>query len=264
MQTQGNNPYAPPAAIVEDEQNWQQDGQYIPGGRTVSAGRGVSWFGMGWEFFKQSPLGWIVLLIVFGVLWMVVSMIPLVNLLAIVLFPVLNGGVMIACENQRRNGSLAIGDLFAGFQQKFGPLAILGLISFGVMLVSMIPVIAIMGFGFASALMGGQQIDPSMIMGMMGSFGLAMLLMVVVSMLMYSALWFAPALITLQNLSPVEAIKASFAGCWKNFLAGLVYFITATILMILGAIPLGLGLLVVLPMLMVSIYAGYRDIFIEE
>lgn len=263
MQNQGSNPYAPPAAVVEDEQDWQADGQYIPGGRSVSAGRGVSWFGMGWDFFKQSPLGWIVLLIVSIVVWMIVSVIPVVNLFATILGPTLGGGLMIACDNQRKNGSLAIGDLFAGFQQKFGPLALLGLISFGIMLVSMIPVFAIMGFSFAGAMMTGK-LEPAQISGMMGSFGLAMLLMVVISMLLWSALWFAPALVALQNLSPLEAIKASFAGCWKNFLAGVVYFITTTILMILGAIPLGLGLLVVLPMFMVSIYAGYRDIFVEE
>ena len=88
--------------------------------------------------------------------------------------------------------------------------------------------------------------------------------MLIVSTLMWSALWFAPALITLQNLAPTEAIKASFTGCWKNFLAGLVYFILTVVLMFVAALPFGLGLLVALPMFMVSVYAGYRDIYIEE
>lgn len=257
------NPYAPPVAVVEDEDYAQQDGQYIPGGRSVSAGNALSWFGTGWDYFKQSPLAWIGLLIISGLIWGVLAMIPLVNLLAVVLFPILSGGVMIACDNQRKNGSLAIGDLFAGFQQKAGPLAVLGLISFGAMLVCMIPVVAIMGFSFAAAMMGGGQLDPALMTGMMGSIALAMLLMLILSILMYSALWFAPALITLQELSPLEAIKASFTGCWKNFLAGVLYFISVWVLMIIGVIPFGLGLLVVLPMFLISIYAGYRDIFIE-
>lgn len=264
MNEPGSNPYAPPVAVVNDGDPYQSEGNFIPGGRTVDAGHGASWIGAGWDSFKQSPGAWIVMMILFAVIWIITSLIPLVNLLTIVLFPVLGGGIVIACENQRRNGSLNIGDLFAGFQQKFGPLAILGLIAFGLMLLAMIPIVLIMGVSVFSMFMGGQQPDPAMIATMFGSLGLMFLLIMVASTLMYSALWFAPALIVLHDLSPWDAMKSSFTGCWRNWLGGLIYFILVTLLMIVAMIPLGLGLLIMIPVLWASIYGAYRDIYIED
>ena len=77
-------------------------------------------------------------------------------------------------------------------------------------------------------------------------------------------MWFAPALIVLQGVSPFEAMKASFTGCMKNWASGLIYFILIGLLFLLGCIPLFLGLLVVSPIIFASIYTAYRDIFIEE
>jgi uncharacterized membrane protein len=264
MEPQNHNPYAPPAAVILDDDLSVADGKFVPGGRRVPAGNGFSWIGTGWHYFRQSPLNWAALALIFGVLWIVISIIPGVNFLASVIFPIFTGGMMIACENQRRTGSLAIGDLFAGFQQKLGALAIVGLISLGVMLASMIPLIVVFGLSFAGAVLGGAHGVPSL-----GSISVSMvilggLLVVVMSCVTWSLLWFAPALVTLQNQAPIEALKNSFIGCWRNPLAGLLYGIGAFIVLILGMIPLFLGLFVVMPMLVVSIHAGYRDIFLED
>jgi uncharacterized membrane protein len=35
------------------------------------------------------------------------------------------------------------------------------------------------------------------------------------------------------------------------------------VLMIIGAIPLGLGLLIVVPALTISVYTSYKDIFVD-
>jgi uncharacterized membrane protein len=56
-------------------------------------------------------------------------------------------------------------------------------------------------------------------------------------------------------------MKMSFSGCLKNILPFLLYGIIAMVLFILATIPIGLGLLVVVPMLTASIYTGYRDIY---
>lgn len=264
MTEPSSNPYAPPVAVVEDQHGAQPDGSYIRGGKTVSAGHGANWIGAGWASFKASPGAWIVMMLLFLVLWIVVSLIPLVNMLTIILFPLFVGGIMIACENQRANGTLNIGDLFAGFQYKFGPLAIVGLIGFGFMLLMFIPLIFIMGASFIPMFMSGQQPDPSIIMGMMGSLGLVVLLIFAASMLLYSALWFAPVLIVLHDEEPWAAMKSSFVACWRNWLPGLVYAILAVLLAILACIPLGLGLLILMPVMWASIYGAYRDIYIEE
>jgi uncharacterized membrane protein len=75
------------------------------------------------------------------------------------------------------------------------------------------------------------------------------------------ALWFAPALVVLRGMAPIEAIKESFLGCLKNVLPFLVYSIVLMVLGIVAAIPLGLGWLVLGPTLIASVYVSYRDIY---
>jgi uncharacterized membrane protein len=94
-----------------------------------------------------------------------------------------------------------------------------------------------------------------------GSFMLAWLVALALSIPIYMALWFAPALVVLREMAPVEAIKESFLGCLKNILPFLVYSIVLMVLGIVAAIPLGLGWLVLGPTMIASVYVSYRDIY---
>ena len=40
---------------------------------------------------------------------------------------------------------------------------------------------------------------------------------------LFMAIWFAPALVFFNRMAPVDALKASFNACLKNFLSLLVY-----------------------------------------
>ena len=53
----------------------------------------------------------------------------------------------------------------------------------------------------------------------------------------------------------------SFRACLKNIVPFLLYGIVFFFLFVLAAIPLGLGFLVVIPVLIASIYTSYRDVF---
>jgi uncharacterized membrane protein len=72
---------------------------------------------------------------------------------------------------------------------------------------------------------------------------------------------FAPTLVALNDMTAWEAMKASFMGCLKNMLPLFLYSLAATGLMIVGFIPVGLGLFVVSPILIAALYAAYRDIY---
>ena len=112
---------------------------------------------------------------------------------------------------------------------------------------------------------------PSLVMGgtnaavNFGAIGmsvlLAMLVVMALAVPLYMALWFAPALIVLNKLKPVDAMKASFFGCLKNVVPFLVYGVIMMVLCMIAAIPMGLGFLILGPVGIASIYAGYRDIF---
>ncbi|HWH41717.1 MAG TPA: BPSS1780 family membrane protein, partial [Usitatibacter sp.] len=79
-----------------------------------------------------------------------------------------------------------------------------------------------------------------------------------------AAYWFAPALIVLNGMKAVPAMKASFHGCFRNLMPFLVYSIVMLVLAILAAIPVGLGFLVWIPLAISSTYTAYRGIFTDE
>ncbi len=75
------------------------------------------------------------------------------------------------------------------------------------------------------------------------------------------AYWFAPILVAFHELAPLDALKLSFRACLHNILPFSVYALISMVLLILAVIPLGLGLLVLIPTMTASLYVSYRDIF---
>jgi uncharacterized membrane protein len=59
----------------------------------------------------------------------------------------------------------------------------------------------------------------------------------------------------------VQALAQSFRACLRNIVPFLLYGVLLTIIFLIAAIPLGLGLLVAVPVLIASVYTAYRDIF---
>ena len=62
-------------------------------------------------------------------------------------------------------------------------------------------------------------------------------------------------------MAPVEALKASFAACLRNIMPFLVYGALGLVAAIVASIPAGLGWLVLLPVVMLTLHTTYRDVF---
>jgi uncharacterized membrane protein len=75
------------------------------------------------------------------------------------------------------------------------------------------------------------------------------------------AYWFAPILVVFHDLTAADAMKTSFNACLNNILPFTVYSLVAAVLIILAAIPFGIGLVVLIPTMMASLYASYKDVF---
>jgi len=229
------------------------------GGRAVDAGRGWTWIADGFGLFKKAPGMWIALVIVLIVILLVLAFIPLLGAVAtFLLMPLFLGGLMLGCRALQGGGELEVGHLFAGFKEHTGNLVVLGALAIGGWIIVMLPVIAIVGAGTIFGMMRG---DAAGVAAMGGSFMLAWLVAMALSIPIYMALWFAPALVVLRGLAPVAAVKESFFGCLKNIVPFLIYGIVMLVLGIVAAIPLGLGWLVLGPVAIASIYVAYRDIY---
>lgn len=247
----------------------------VPESRMVGGGRGVSWWVEGWRLFTPNVGTWLLiafLLVVFGLIAMALErQLPLLgqllSFIAEILWPVLLGGLMLGCRAVDRGNPLLIAHLFAGFSQRTRDLLTVAAIYIGLLLVIFVVIggmmLAIFGVEVfavlsetADAAQTGVAFTSAVIAVLLGCLFFLLLLLPLVM-----AIWFAPALIMLAGLSPVAAMKASFAGCLRNVVPFLVYGVIGVLLAIVASIPFGLGWFVLLPVMIASIYASYCDIF---
>ena len=259
--TEQSNPFQPPQADIEPVAE-PITGNLLEQPRAVPAGNGMQWISDGWVLFKANIGLWILMFLTLGALFIVASMIPLLGMLASWLFPIFLGGWMVACHRQHSEGEIKFEDLFSGFSEHFKPLAIAGLIYLGANLVMMLVAGIFMAVMIGS--MFAMNPDEAAMAAMGLGFVLFMLVILAVMIPILMLIWFAPALIVLQGVPPVDAMKMSFFGCLRNIIPFLIYGLVGMALFIVGAIPLFLGWLLVYPLLMCSIYTAYRDIFIAE
>lgn len=259
------NPYSPPAARVNDPTS-DIDGRLLDSPRGVPVGHGWSWLAEGFALFKQAPGVWIAIVILMIVIFVIIGLIPLLgSLLPSLLGTVVSGGIVLGCYALDRGDGLKVEHLFAGFTTRFGGLFALGAIYlFGsAALFALSFTLTGAGMDMFSAMMTGDMTpEQSQAIGM--SFLLAILIGMALALPLMMAIWFAPALLVLQpQVTVPEALKLSLIGCLKNVLPLLWFGVVLMVLAILATLPLGLGWLVLLPMLYGASYAGYKDIFLD-
>lgn len=254
------NPYAAPAARVDDVVPARTPAlRLLPEGRSVPAGHGWQWLASAWALFKRTPGVWIVIFILYFVVIMVCSIIPIAGFFAVYLLtPVLIGGIMLGCAALDRGEALEVGHLFAGFREKTGPLLQVGLLYLAGLIAILVVVGLMFGYGIFMAMMAGEPPQFEL-----RSLLLVLLVSTALSIPLVMALWFASPLVVFHDMSPAQALRASFLGCLKNIVPFLLYGVILLGLAVLATIPALLGFLVLGPVAMASVYTGYRDIFTE-
>ena len=234
-------------------------------GRTLRAGAGSDWIGDGWRLFAKAKLMWVIFVFLFVLIHIVLAFVPVLGTLAAnVLTPVLAGGVYLGCRSLETGGELELEHLFAGFRRHFVDLVVIGVAYLLGGLVILLVFGMFAGMSILTAMFAGNESD---VLTAITAASLPLLLGVLVatalSVPLMAAYWFAPMLVMLNDVRPVEAMKASLVACFRNFLPFLVYGILMLLLAIVAMIPFGLGLFVWVPVLVGSMYASYRGIFTE-
>ncbi len=88
-----------------------------------------------------------------------------------------------------------------------------------------------------------------------------LLIGLVLTALVKGALWFAPPLISFHGMATMQAMRWSIYATISNLGAMTLYGLTLFAIFFLGLLPWALGLFVVVPMMVISTYIGYRDVF---
>ncbi len=254
-----SNPYSAPAADLTRAHH----GEFaITGPKATGIGRGWGWISEGFSYFMKNPGVWILTIVVALVIGIVMSVIPILGQIGLMSTSyVWMAGIMIGCHAMDRGSPLKLEYLFAGFKNP-GKLIVLSLVA-GV--ASTVIMFVAVGPIFLQLLTADAEPSPELIAALADpvTFWLPFLFGMLALIPLMMAIWFAPALIAINDVSVVEALKLSFVGCLKNALPMLLYGIIALVLYILGAIPLGLGLLAVFPALAASVYVSYKEIYIN-
>jgi hypothetical protein len=231
--------------------------------RQVGARRGLDWLVEGFALFRRNPLIWIVLFSAYLLIGMVLSMIPVLGPIVLnLLAPVFVAGFMVGSRVLDNGGELEIGHLFAGFQHHAAQLVTIG----GIYLAGIIVIVGIMFAGtdhaVLEAMLSGKQMSPEETQAMLGEgFVFTSLLGLLLLVPLIMAYWFAPVLAAFHGLPGFTAMRLSFFACLKNIGPFLVYGFISMALLVIAAIPFGLGLLIMIPTMIASLYVSYKDVF---
>ena len=249
------NPYQPPPPVTAQA----PAAGFNADGRTLDAGHGWTWIASAFALFMKQPAMWVLLFIIYFVCCAMLGMLPFLGGLAnMLLLPVFGAGFMSACRTADNNEEIAVEQLFAGFKNKTSDLMLVGLFACVPLLVVMAGLMLAGGAGIFAAMLGGST-HALMALGM--TFVLVVCVALLISLPVYMALWFAAPLVIFHGLRPAAALKASFSGCLKNLIAFTLYGIILIVLFMAAAIPFGLGLIVMVPVALISVYTAYREIF---
>lgn len=217
---------------------------------SVLPGNGLNWFTDAWTLFKASP--WI-LIAMWLLLMIITTAANLVPMLGPLLTPALLAGFALAVAKLDHGEKIEILSLFDAFKSHTGPLLMLG----GIFILAVVLIIAVCGLSLAIML-------TAMGSGTMGSAIGSLILIVLATLVFLSvlfAMWWAPCLVVFHQQPPTEAVKNAIKAIFKNKVASLVYGLIMIGLYLMVAVTVGLGLVVVGPLVIISAYTSYKDIF---
>ncbi len=228
--------------------------------REVDGGACFDWLQQGWLLFLANPGIWIGCTVLLLVILMAISVVPFFGQIAAhLLVPLFGAGMYQICRQlATSDGEAQIADLFIGFRHNASPLVMVGVIYAA----------SVFGLAFMAFLLVSGGLLGGAITGSVAGFGitfggimLAGLLVMVLSVPVIMATWFAPALVLFHDMKPSAAMRASFAAGAKNWVAMVIFGIFLAVALFFAMMPLGLGLLLLLPIFSGAVYASYRDIF---
>lgn len=235
----------------------------------LDASRGLQWWSgaITGLFGTTGQLGtWVLMALAYIVLSLMLHLVPVLGFLAsLPLNFVFAGGLLLAASRTARAEVPPFADLFAGFGPRAGPLLSGGILVFLACMAVFLVMLMVGAWAVISAIVGGvldtmTLPDPAawgIGLGTAGALLLCLLALVPISM----AAWLAPALIMLRGTAPLDALRLSLSACQRNLGALTVYGLVGILFAIAATLLLGLGWLVVVPLIFLSTYAAYQDIF---
>ena len=232
--------------------------------RKVETDNGWLWIKEGLVIYMKHPLLWTVLSTFTVFSLMSIASLPIIgDPLASLLMPVLLAGFMLGCDAVKQGKEFGLAHVFAGFKEHPHQLVTLGGINFVALMLIMGAMKLTGGEKLVEMVMNGVQVDdPNIAAQVIADAGIS----IVVGMSMYTvlvmAMQFAPALVLFNKAAPLAALKSSLQACLRNIMPLSVYgAIMMMFALVATLFTFMLGWLVLLPLMITSTYAAYRDLY---
>jgi uncharacterized membrane protein len=236
--------------------------------KKLNAARGWTWVKQGYQLIMRNPLMSITFALIGALVMFAALKTPVLGpLLAVLLMPIVMAGYMRVCRALEEEEEVELPHLFEGFQKHTARLVALGGFSMLGLLGASAAMVFIGGDALATLLDGFKVAnDPQMLVDAMwtAGSGVAFSLLVGFSLVfvLMLALQYAPMLIFFNDIAPAAAMRASLFGSLRNLIPYTVYsLIMQVVALILSMLPFNIGLIVLLPLGLTSLYVSYRNIF---
>lgn len=222
--------------------------------KNIPANRAVDWYKAGWDMFSKDMGTWVLMALIMGVGAIVLSVLPIIGqIVMLLLMPSLVAGGLYAAQQSKAGNPVKIEHLWMVLMnpRKRNQFLLLGGLLFA----------AAMTIAVISAAFIGDNLLRGATVGI-GGFGVGgLLFMLIVGFASFVVFNYTPALMLFRDMPLVDALKACASTASTQVVPLLVLFLIYAVLSFVGSIPLGLGLLVVIPMTIGAIYVSYEEIF---
>ncbi len=227
--------------------------------RDVRSSRGPAWLAGGWRHFRGAPLVWMGLSAGWMLITLALVLVPVIGgVAANLLQPIFFASFALTARKQLDGEAPEMGDLFLGFRRPLRPLVNLG----AILLVAEIGIFFLMSLlGLPGVGDGEEVVTVVDYVRLLQGKEWILVAGLALTAIVKGALWFAPALLAFHEISTAHAVRWSVFAALSSLGAMLTYGIVLTVIFIAGALPWGMGLIVVIPLMVASTYTGYADVF---
>jgi len=236
--------------------------------KRMNAARGWIWVKQGYQLIMRNPLMSITFALIGALVMFAAFRTPVLGpLLAVLLMPIVMAGYMRVCRALEEEEEVELPHLFEGFKKHTARLVALGGFS----------MLGLLGASAAMVFIGGEALatllesfktanDPQLLVEAMwtAGSGVSFSLLVGFSLVcvLMLALQYAPMLVFFNDVAPLAALRASLAGSLTNIIPYTIYsIIMQVVALVLSMLPYNIGLIVLLPLGLTSLYVSYRNIF---
>lgn len=237
-------------------------------------GTGGHWLFGAFFLYRRAPLLWTVAALVAAVVFLAVMLAvrvflnPLLGIGAIpaaflasfsLLLPILLGIVAHTAYRADEGIEISLQDFIAVYTHpKLGELLRVALFSLaGILGLAILTSL----FWIFSTRLGIWTVQFAPERGILPAFWPFILMNLTLSAALFSAAFYAPALVILRGLSAGEALRLSALGFWRNWKPLWWLAIQNLFLLAAAALPAFVGLLIAAPLVVLTFYTSYSDIY---